>query len=219
MKLKVVSQQFGQYPHATWQVSIRHYTTSVYYQVIRVKFRWSFTLLFTLQLTSYLRLFKKGPIRCNGISPRYQVLTMDFKKRAKAQRCCYYCQALFCWESCGSLRGPLVSFWITFAYIAQWLCMSLSVALSVGTVEILSWLRRRVAFKSQCKLGQCWAVSLLDIICLLNRFGVVILACTQQPSYDLSHRYHLSSTQRYWTYTPHTAHGREPQLCSVGTGI
>ena len=44
-------------------------------------------------------------------------------------------------------------------------------------------------------------------------------AYTQQPSYDPSHKYPLSSTQKYWTYRQHTAHARVQRQCSVVTDI
>ena len=95
---------------------------------------------------------------CKGIYPRYQVLSMDFKKRAKGQRCCYYCQP----SSDGSPVGPLEGLWrhsesLLPALLSDSVCVSpwFSGGFLSGAVEILSWLGRRVAFKSQCKLGQC----------------------------------------------------------------
>ena len=44
-------------------------------------------------------------------------------------------------------------------------------------------------------------------------------AYTQQPSYNLSHKYPQSSTQRCWTYRPRIAHARERQPYLVETDI
>ena len=52
-----------------------------------------------------------------------------------------------------------------------------------------------------------------------NSTYIITLSYTQQPSYDLSRRYPLSSTQRYLTYRSHIVHAHAQQLCSVVTGI
>ena len=44
-------------------------------------------------------------------------------------------------------------------------------------------------------------------------------AYSRHSSCNLSDMCPLSSTQRCWTYIPRIAHAREPQQCSVGTGI
>ena len=49
--------------------------------------------------------------------------------------------------------------------------------------------------------------------------SIFTLSYTQQPSCNLSHRYPLSSTQRYLTYNLHIAHAHAQQPCSEVTDI
>ena len=48
-------------------------------------------------------------------------------------------------------------------------------------------------------------------------YACISLSCTQHLDCSLSDTYPLSSTQRCWTYRPHTAHARERQQCSAVT--